>query len=74
MIVELEMKGEGRKQTQGTKTRKAVWAQEGRISGRGSYHRTRLGNRTNITAWGRRHNSTHNAQGILQFGEKFTLI
>jgi hypothetical protein len=73
MTVEMEVKVEGRKQMQGTTVRKAVWAQEGRTSGRGSYHRTALGNRTNITAWGRSNNSTHNAEGILQFGEKFTL-
>jgi hypothetical protein len=59
---------------QETMMRKAVWTQQGRISDRGSYHRTELGNRTDITAWGRRNNSTHNAQGILQFGEEFTLI
>jgi len=59
---------------QGTKVRKVVQAQEGRISSRGSYHRRELRNRTNITAWGRRNNSIHNAQGILQFGEKVTLI
>jgi hypothetical protein len=74
MTVKMEVKGEGRKQMQGTKVRKPVQAQEGRISGRGSYHRMELGNRTNITAWRRRNNPTHNAEGILQFGEKFTLI
>jgi hypothetical protein len=74
MTVEMEVKRAGRKQMQGTRVRKAVQAQEGRISGRGSYHRMELGNRTTITAWGRRNNSTHNAQGILLFGEKFTLI
>jgi len=59
---------------QGTKVRKAVQVQEGRIPSRGSYHRRELGNRTNITVWGRRNNSIHNAQDILQFGEKVTLI
>ena len=43
MTVEMEVKGEGRKQMQGTRVRKAVWVQEGRISSRGSYHKTELG-------------------------------
>jgi hypothetical protein len=34
--------------------RKAVWAQEGRISGRGSFHRMEMGNRTAVAAWGQR--------------------
>jgi hypothetical protein len=34
------------------RVRKAVWAQEGRISGRGSFHGMEMGNRTTVTAWG----------------------
>jgi len=44
MTVEMEVKWEKRKEMQGTRVRKAVQAQEGRISGRGSYRRTELGN------------------------------
>jgi hypothetical protein len=43
MTVEIEVKWEKRKEMQGTRLRKAVWAQEERISGRVSYHRTELG-------------------------------
>jgi len=34
-----------KKHTQGKRVRKAVWAQEGRISGKSSYCRSELGNR-----------------------------
>jgi len=40
----MEVKWEKRKEMQGTRVRKAVWAQEGRLSGRGSYRRMELGN------------------------------
>jgi hypothetical protein len=45
--VEMVMKwgGGGIKQTQGTRVRKALRVQEGRISSRGPYRRTDLGNR-----------------------------
>jgi stalled ribosome rescue protein Dom34 len=42
--LEIKVKCEKRKETQRTRVRKTVWAQEGRITGRGSYHRTELGN------------------------------
>jgi len=35
------------------RVRKAVWAQEGRISSRGFFHRMEVGNRTAV-AWGQR--------------------
>jgi len=38
---------------QGKRVRKAVWAQVGRISSRGSYQRMALGNGTTNTVWGR---------------------
>jgi hypothetical protein len=44
MTVEMEVKWEKRKEMQGTRVKKAVRAQDGRISGRGSYHITELGN------------------------------
>jgi len=40
----MEVKWEKRKEMQGTRVRKDVRAQEGRITGRGSYRRTELGN------------------------------
>jgi len=43
-----------RKRDARKRVRKAVWAQEGRISGRGSFHRMEMGNRTALAAWGQR--------------------
>jgi hypothetical protein len=36
------------------RVRKAVWAQEERISGRGSFHSMEMGNRIAVAAWGQR--------------------
>jgi hypothetical protein len=46
--------GKRGEQLQGTRVKNAVWAQEGRISGRGSYRRRSKGIGTAITVWGRR--------------------
>jgi hypothetical protein len=50
MTVEMEVKQKNgseikKKHTQGKRVRKAVWAQEGRISGKSSYHRSEPGTR-----------------------------
>jgi hypothetical protein len=49
----LKWKWNGKKKRDARKrVRKAVWAQEGRISGRRSFHRMEMGNRTAAAAWG----------------------
>jgi hypothetical protein len=41
----------GRKKETRKRVRKAVCTQEGRISGRGSFHRMEMGNRSAVAAW-----------------------
>jgi len=53
MTVEMEVKWEKRKEMQRTRVRKAVRAQEGKISGRGSCRRTELGNSNCCYSMGR---------------------
>jgi hypothetical protein len=51
MTVKMEVEWKEKKRDARKRVRKAVWAHEGRLSGRGSFHRMEMGSRTTVAAW-----------------------